>query len=292
MSKIKLIKYRTLKTFKFRPSGRSSDYIAPPFIKGCLANCTYCYEKRYVPKGIWITENSQDILTAINNHALFDTIEKPNQTDPEFITYDISCNEDFVLHEKYHDWVKIFEFFRDHSRAKATLATKFVPPDNWLDFNPNQKVRIRFSLMPVFLSQILEPKTSDITRRIMAINRFCKAGYDVHVNFSPVVVFEGWLEYYKDLFSLLNFYVKDEYKHRVKAEVIFLTHNELKHEYNLEHSFPGENYLWHPDFQELKKSQNSGTNLRYKKALKNMYIQEFTYLHSQMIPWNTIRYIF
>ena len=64
-----------------------------------------------------------------------------------FTTYDISCNEDFCLHAKYHQWEDIFEFFRDHPIAMGSFATKFVNK-KLLSFNPEGKIRIRFSLMP------------------------------------------------------------------------------------------------------------------------------------------------
>jgi spore photoproduct lyase len=78
----------------------------------------------------------------------------------------------------------------------------------------------------------------------------------------------------------------------VKAEVIFLTHNEGKHLYNLEHKLPGESLLWQPEVQESKVSQYGGKNIRYKAGLKKQYIDQFVELHDKYIPWNTIRYCF
>jgi spore photoproduct lyase len=281
----------TRKSMEIKPSGRSSDFISPSFGFSCLLNCSYCYCKRHSNNGLTIAKNVGQILTVINNHSYFTTIDKPNQTDVKFITYDISCSEDFALHRKYHPWKKIFEFFRDHEIAKATLATKIVPTE-FLEFNPNGKVRIRFSLMPQNMSFILEPNTALIIDRIKAINTFIEAGYDIHVNFSPVVVYQDWLDDYRELFELLNQHVDDKYKNQVLAEVIFLTHNKKKHEYNLEHKLPGENYLWTPRIQEDKTSQYGGLNIRYKSYLKKQYIADFTKLHDEIIPWNTIRYIF
>jgi spore photoproduct lyase len=103
--------------------------------------------KRHKDIGLDISTNYNDILTAINNHVTFADVEKPNQTDPKYITYDIACNEDFALHHKFYQWEKIFDYFKEHPTAKATLATKYIPI-NFLDYNPNKKVRIRFSLMP------------------------------------------------------------------------------------------------------------------------------------------------
>ena len=284
-----LLAYVNRKAFEIRPSGRSTDFISPSFGYGCLYNCSYCYMKRHKPDGLSIAKNTGDILTEINNHAYFTPVDKPNQTHPEFTTYDISCNEDFALHAKYHDWKRIFAFFRDHPVAMGSFATKYVNP-KLLDFNPEGKIRIRFSLMPQERSDIHEPGTSKIIDRIKAINAFIEAGYDVHVNFSPVIVYQGWDKDYEELFAMLNDYV--EYKDQVLAEVIFLTHNEKKHQANLKKHPYTERDLWKPEIQEPKVSQYGGINIRYNRHLKSAYMNGFRVMHDHIIPWNTIRYIF
>ena len=285
-----LVKEVTRKAMEIRFSGRSSDYITPSFGYGCLLNCSYCYMKRHNPKGLTIAKNYNDILTAVNEHAYFyANVEKPNQTDKEYITYDLACNEDFALHAKYHEWEKIFEFFKTHPVAKATLATKIIPI-KFLDYNPEKKVRIRFSLMPEKIRKIVEPNTNTTIDKIKAINAFVEAGYDVHVNYSPVIVYDGWEEDYAEVFSMMRDYV--DYKDEVLAEVIFLTHNKDKHLYNELNNIPGEELLWRPDIQETKTSSYGGKNLRYKIGFKSKYIQKFKQLHNSIIPWNTIRYIF
>lgn len=286
------IKNVNRKNFIIRESGRSSDYITPSFGYGCLFNCTYCYMKRHLQEGLSIAKNSNEILTKVNNHAYFIAdVEKPNQTHDSFITYDISCNEDFALHLKYHDWRTIFEFFKQHPLAMGTFATKYVNK-KLLDYNPEKKIRIRFSLMPQVYADELEPKTTLIIDRIKAINLFIEAGYDVHINFSPVIVTNDWLTEYSQLFKLVNENVKDEYKTNIKAEVIFLTHNENKHLYNLENELTGEHLLWKPSIQESKTSQYGGKNIRYLVRFKAKCISEWKALHSEIIPWNKIRYIF
>lgn len=273
-----------------RESNRSSDYITPSFGHGCLLNCSYCYMKRNKPEGLTIAKNYGDILTAVNEHAYFYAdVQKPNQTDPEFITYDLACNEDFALHAKHHEWEKIFEFFRTHPTAKATLATKIIPK-RFLSYNPERKVRIRFSLMPERIRQILEPNTDTTLDKIKAIDSFIEAGYDIHVNYSPVVYYDGWKRDYTDLFLMMEDYVgagKD-----VLAEVIMLTHNTDKHDYNVANNIPGEDLLWRPDIQEVKTSSYGGKNIRYEREFKKRFINEFKSIHQQIIPWNTIRYIF
>ena len=94
--------------------------------------------------------------------------------------------------------------------------------------------------MPEIYRQKLEPNTSTIQERIASIHLFLEAGYEVHLNFSPVIVHDNWLNLYRGLFMDINSRARfigwdiDD----VKAEVIFLTHNEDKHLYNLQHKLP------------------------------------------------------
>jgi len=285
-----MIKKVKRKSLKIRYSGRSSDFIAPSFGFGCLYKCKYCTMRRHLKSGLSVATNTDDILYSIKYHCSKQGEKSPNQTHSKFWTYDISCSEDFALHLKHHDWEKIFKFFVDHPKAMATLATKRVNPD-MCKFDAQGKVRVRFSLMPQSMADIMEPNTSKIIDRIKAIDAFIDAGYDVHVNFSPVIVYKNWLEDYKELFQMLNDYV--DYKDVVKAEVIFLTHNESMHKHNVSVGFEGERFLWVPNLQEEKVSMlNNQTNIRYKHQKKSRFIDQFKQLHSSVIPWNTIRYIF
>lgn len=286
---MKIVEEVTRKSMQIRPSGRSTDFIAPSFGYGCLYNCGYCYMKRHKPEGLSVAKNIEDVLTAIDHHSWFADVEKPNQTHDDFITYDIGCNEDLALHYKYYDFEKIVKFFKGHDKAMGSFATKYVNP-KLLEHFPIGKMRIRFSLMPQKYADLLEPGTSKIIDRIRAIDLFARRGWDVHINFSPVIVTEGWEAEYAALFQLVDRNVM--LQHEVKAEVIFLTHNKDKHEYNLKHGIPGEELLWRPDIQEDKVSQYGGENIRYKSGLKEDYIRAFRSLHELIIPWNTIRYIF
>lgn len=282
----------TRKTLDMKPNGRSTDFIAPSFGFGCLFDCTYCYCKRNKTYGLDIPKNPLDIISAIYTHAMDAQVSKPNQTHAEYITYDIGCNEDFALHLKYHTyWQALFEMFRKHPRAMGSFATKYVNQD-LLTFNPEGKVRIRMSLMPQVLSTVLEPNTTSIRNRIEAINWFKEAGYDVHINFSPVVVYQEWLRDYNELFIMVNDIVDDKWKSSVFSEVIFLTHNEQKHNDNLLMKRAGEELLWMPAIQEAKVSTYGGENIRYKAHMKAKWVETFKQLHNAIIPWNTIRYCF
>ena len=271
-----MIKKITRKTFKIRPSGRSTDFISPSFGYGCLYNCSYCYMKRHMPYSLNVATNTEDILTEINSHAAFAQVDKPNQTHKNYITYDISCNEDFALHAKHHEWKRIFNFFKHNDKIMASFATKYVNKD-LLKYNPKQKIRIRFSMIPEVKRKLHEPNTSTIQERVEAINEFKDAGYEVHLNFSPIIVYDGWLDDYEELFALINNHVIDT--NNVLAECIFLTHNANKHYSNLLNGWnKQEKDLWTPKMQEDKISEYGGKNIRYQHKIKKQFIDAFRYI--------------
>ena len=286
------MKYVNRKSMIIRDSGRSSDFITPSFGYGCLYKCNYCYMRRHVKKGITIASNPHEILDALDRHLwLLKWPKEPNQTHEKYYTYDFSCNEDYVLHLKYHDWEYLFDYFKDNPKAMGTAATKYVNK-NMLGYNANRKVRIRFSIMPQVLSDKLEPGTSRIVDRIAAVNDFYEAGYDVHLNYSPIIMYDDFVSDYTKLFKMVDSIVDSSIKDKVKAECIFLTHNIKMHKHNVENNTKGEKYLWNPELQENKTSEYGGENIRYNRFYKKKYIKAFKFLHNENINWQKIRYIF
>lgn len=286
----------TLKTQACKWSGRSSDYIAPSLANGCFAGCAYCYVDRHKPVNpITLFTNVDEITQTIDMHV--NSLAWPkqvNQTDPVFWTYDIGCNSDISVDYSLTSGIRqVFDFFRDHPRAKATFATKFVNRD-LLDYDPKGKVRIRFSLMPAHVSKLVDVRTDSIEKRIAAINDFYDAGYEVHVNFSPVIVYGGkqWRDDYRELFRQLDATLRPEVKAQLQSEVIFLTHNQFQHQANLAINPKAEELLWVPELQENKRSQFGGWNIRYDHQLKGKMIGVFERMVQEEIPWCTIRYIF
>ena len=112
----------------------------------------------------------------------------------------------------------------------------------------------------------------------------------IPIIFITIIVYDGWLDDYADLFHMMNEHVK--YKDQVLAECIFLTHNFKKHTINLGRHPDTEVDLWVLTKQEVKKSQYGGENVRYKLGMKSEYINQFKQLHKSIVPWNKIRYIF
>nr|WP_220447594.1 hypothetical protein [Nonomuraea diastatica] len=110
----------------------------------------------------------------------------------------------------------------------------------------------------------LDIRTSPVTERIAAINDFVAAGYEEHVNLSPVVIRDGWLESWAELLEQLDDALNAEARQQLAAEMVFLTHNERLHEVNLGWHPQAEEMLWRPDVQHAKRSQAGGYNVRYR----------------------------
>lgn len=283
---MELIKQKT-KTLVTRDNGRSSDAVSPNFIYGCLGGCmkSYCYVGRYNADKVYINENIQDVLKSVDAWVKDKPWPKtPNQTDDTYYTIDIGCSTDVSLMSKHYEWQDVFKFFNLHRKLKTTFATKYPTR-----FNPEKydlwanKHRIRVSLMPQKYSDILEPGTDLISDRIKSIPRLQKY-MEVHINFSPIIYTEGWLDEYRKLFEEIKSQGID-----VKCECIFLTYNKIQHERNSEEV---NSLLWTPDIQEAKDSQYAPDNIRYQWKLKSKMVEQFTDLYREYFNPLNIRYIF
>jgi DNA repair photolyase len=146
--------------------------------------------------------------------------------------------------------------------------------------------------MPHKISKLVDVRTTPISDRIDVMNDFAAAGYEVNVNFSPVIFYENWLQDWDILFDELNDKLNERTKEQLVAEIIFLTHNEQLHEVNMSWHPKAEEVLWVPDIQEVKYSQTGGRNVRYKRGVKKSLVEEFVELLQARLPYCKIRYAF
>src|ERR671916_2084403 len=272
-----------------RPFYRSADFIAPSQANGCAMACSYCYVARRKGNANPITAfvNIEDILGSIERHAAKQGMKlEETQADPELWVYELGTNSDLSVDAAVSDNVRdLVVLFSTLPNAKATFATKFVHRE-LLGYDPQGKMRIRFSLMPPVTSKLVDVRTSRIEDRVLAVNNFVEAGYEVNVNFGPVILKDGWRADYAALFSMLDDALSEKAKRQLAAEIIFLTHSEELHHVNLRWHPKGEDILWQPDLQEHKVSQASGERvLRYKRDLKRPLIAEFTALLAERMPY-------
>jgi spore photoproduct lyase len=283
------------KSFPVRVNGRSGDFIASSVASGCAMACAYCYVPRRKGYANPITTfvNIDDVCRAIERHAAKQGPKTtPNQVDPRFWTYDIGENSDCSVDAAISDNIRdLVALFRRLPNAKATFATKFVNRE-LLNYDPQGKTRLRWSLMPQTIARIVDVRTSPIAERIAAINDCVDAGYEVHLNFSPVIVYNGWQRDYAALFDEIAATVHARARAQLKAEVIFLTHNEQLHDTNLRWHPRAEELLWQPALQERKTTTMGGDAVRYRHGWKGQQVRAFRALLATHLPGCEVRYAF
>ncbi len=283
------------KGLTIRPNGRSADFIAPSHANGYAMACAYYYVPRR--KGF-----ANPITTFVNIDQIGRAIERraakqgpkpePNRVDPDRWVYDVGengdCSVDALIAGNVRDLVALF---RRLPNAKGSFATTFVNRD-LLAYDPQGKTRVRFRLMPARIARVVDVRTSPIPARIAAIDDFVAAGYEVHLNLSPVILSDGWLADDGELFQQIAAAHSPRAKAQLAAEVIFLTHNERWHEVNLGWHPKAEALLWRPELQETKVSGTGGENVRYRSGMKGRRVKELTELLRKKLPYCRVRYAF
>jgi len=288
-----MIKLQETKTLVTKPNDNSANCIAPNVIYGCFGGCvnTYCYMSRYNGTRVFVNQNVDDIFNSVVEWEK-DYVKVPDQQDPVYTMVDIACNSDLVLMQKHMpepliDYLKRYD---DHPRLNSTMATKY-PGLLKLDVNHfNKKPRVRVSLMPQKYSDVLEPKMQSIESRIKDIDRLEKLGWEVHLNYSPVIFVKNWTKEYNDLFSqvkALQTQPKSQGKtlqKELKCEVIALTNHKLQMKRS---SLEAQELMKYSS--EIKNNQGI---MRYPLKYKSKLINDFKEIYSQYFDLSTIRYIF
>ena len=278
----KAIKIQQTKTLVTKDNNNSANCIAPNLIYGCFGGCvdTYCYMSRYNGKRVFVNTNVDDIFESVVKWEEGFT-KVPDQQDPKYTMVDIACNTDLVLMQKHlpEPLIDYLKRYDDHPQLNSTMATKY-PKLLKLDVNHfNKQPRVRVSLMPQRFADVLEPKMQKVADRIPEINRLKDLGWEVHVNYSPLVFYKKWKEDYSELFKM----VKDIAGIN-KCEVIALTN----HANQMARSSDQAKELMSLSY-EVK---NSSGVMRYPLKHKTRLLEEFKELYSQYFDLDTIRYIF
>jgi spore photoproduct lyase family protein len=283
------------KSLTARPNGRSANWIAPSTANGCAMACAYCYVPRQ--KGyanpITVFTNIEQITGYLRRHvARQGPKTEPDQCDPQAWVYDLGENSDCSVDALVSDNVAdLVATFAELPTAKASFATKYVNRQ-LLELDPRGRTRIRFSVMPEDDARVLDIRTSRVAERIAAVDDFVEAGYEVHLNLSPVVLREGWEADWAQLLRRLDDELSPAAKAQAAAEVILLTHNRDLHQVNLGWHPKAEELLWRPDLQQPKRSQNGSWNVRYRNDVKRAGVTRVQNLVAAHAPWLHIRYAF
>lgn len=301
--------------WKLDPNGRSTDFLPSNMLSyGCRFMCSYCYVDRRDPATFLklyddalkvvplIARTMENISTARELFVRNNKKDLERYRDPKhgpYVTFDLGCDSDCTMDNQLTaninypgHIVDVINQVSDIPEAMISFATKSSDIDPFIQHvkNPNM-CRIRLSMMPEHHRQVLELNTSKIEDRLSAINKLVDAGFQVHINLSPIVVTENMAQEYADLLSLINNSLSQKAKDQLAYEIIFLTHSPTLYDKVPQYAPKAHDMMvngplklvpkWNkPNVYSYGKMEKSQL-----KAVMNSIIEEFT-------PYARVRYMF
>lgn len=228
------------KTHKFVPNNKISNYLVPYTSSGCTAMCLYCYLVCNYNKCAYLR-------LFVNREEMLDKIIKTANESTEDLVFEIGSNSDLILENSITgNLVWTIENFKKAKKGYITFPTKFDMVDSLLNLDGKEKVIIRMSVNPKEIIQKVEMGTSQLEKRVEAINKLKQAGYNVGILIAPVIFVENWQKLYEELIIYLHENLSDEVKKDLFFEVIFMTYSYIHRKIN-EEAFPSAINLYNSD---------------------------------------------
>ena len=297
------------------PNGRSTDFLPSNMLGyGCRFMCSYCYVDRRDPATFpKLYDDALKVVDLIDhtmnnidqNRKLFNSVTKQDferyrdDKHSKYVTFDLGCDSDCTLDNQLtqnNDYPgHIIDIINQTSlinEAMISFATKSSDIDSFITHvkNPNM-CRIRLSLMPEHHRQILELNTSKIIDRLNAINKLVDAGFETHINLSPIVVTENFAQEYADLLKLVNDTLTQKAKDQLAYEIIFLTHSEALFDKVSVYAPKAHNMMVNGPLTLVPK-WNKPNVLSYNRDDKNRLKLIMRGLIEEFTPYARIRYMF
>ena len=267
------------KTHKFVPNNKISDYLVPYTSSGCTAMCLYCYLVCNYNKCAYLR-------LFVNREEMLDKIIKTANESEKELVFEIGSNSDLILEKSITGNLKwTIENFKKAQKGYLTFPTKFDMVDDILDIDGKDRVIIRMSVNPKEIIQKVEMGTSQLEKRVEAINKLKKAGYKVGILIAPVIFMENWKKLYEELIIYLSENLSEEVKKDVFFEVILMTYSYIHRKIN-EEAFPSAIDLYNP---ELMTGRGKG-KYTYKQEQRKIGEEFIQGLLEKYFPENRIVY--
>lgn len=301
--------------WKADPNGRSTDFLpSQMLVQGCAFFCEYCYCLRHYvnnyPKvyddALKMVEFVDEVMHNLPQYEeLFEKVcKKSFEKDRDsrhspYVTFDIGCDSDCTLdnqltrHSNYPGHViDIMNGIGAIPGALVSFATKGDSFDSFIaDCKYPNKNRIRLSIMPEHHRRILEKNTAPIINRLNAVNKLVAAGFEVHINLSPVVITKDLKADFGGMLKLIDDTLSSQAKAQMAYEIIMLTHSE-----SLFNAVEFRNKEAHDLMVNgplrLVPKWNKPNVLSYKRQSKEVLKKFFAQQISNITPYARIRYMF
>lgn len=221
----------TRKTHKYVENHKVSDYLVPYTSSGCTAMCLYCYLVCNYNKCAYLR-------LFVNREQMLDRLIKKAGSSEKPLTFEIGSNSDLVLENTITgNLLYTIPRFAEEGKGRLTFPTKFHMVDSLLDLPHKGKVIFRMSVNPQPLINRIELGTSDLPKRIEAVNKMCEAGYPCGLLIAPVMLVEGWKEMYTELLEQLRDGLSEKARKEMFLEIIMMTYSYIHRAINSE-AFP------------------------------------------------------
>lgn len=261
----------------------SADFNVSFFGRGCLFDCTFCTVKAVRPSGVLIYEDIERGLAAIRHHAS----DLPDRSD--FWLYNIGQHEDFGRHTNYRRWEHIFKFFKEHGKIKAQFSTRSYAKD-LLDYDAGRRIRVGVPMVPTDLIRTFEPGTSPLHVRIRFANKLYQAGYDVFLDFSPIIIYHNWFRDYNTMLKIIDLNIDNDLKGKIDGTARFLMMNKNRHIQNTMLNKKGRSSLWNSQQQSTTRySFLNNVHKTYSHTLFTKLSQRFMKEINECIPWCDVK---
>jgi len=218
----------TRKTHKYAPNNKVSDFLVPYTSSGCSAACLYCY--------LVCNYNKCSYLRLfVNREEMLAKMLKTAAASSKDLTFEIGSNSDLVLENTITEnlsWT--IERFGKKEKGYITFPTKFDMVDSLLNLEHRGRTIFRMSVNPQEIIRKVELGTTGLKSRIQALNKVCEAGYKIGLLIAPIVLVDGWQEFYARLITQLADELSPKAKKELPIEIIFMTysyvHRAINHE--------------------------------------------------------------
>lgn len=267
------------KTHKYVPNFKVSDYLVPYTSSGCTAMCLYCYLVCNYNKCAYLR-------LFVNREQMLDKIIKKAKENTNLV-FEIGSNSDLILENTItNNLVWTIENFAKHQKGYLTFPTKFDMVNDILSLNHNNRVIVRMSVNPNKIISKVELGTSNLEKRVKAINKLADAGYKVGVLIAPIVLIDNWENEYLELIKYLKEKLSPKAQKEMFFELILMTYSYIHTQINKE-AFPNAITLLN---KELMTGRGRG-KYAYKNEVRSKVENFFKQNLEKYFPNNPILYI-
>lgn len=222
------------KTHRYVENAKVSDYLVPYTSSGCTAMCLYCYLVCNYNKCAYLR-------LFVNREQMLERLlrwEKKKSRQDRPLTFEIGSNSDLVLENTItENLLYTIPRFAREGWGRLTFPTKFHMVESLLPLDHRGKVIFRMSVNPQPVITSIELGTSHLKQRIAAVNQMCEAGYPCGLLIAPVILCDGWREWYTGLLEELEAGLSPKMKKQMFLEIILMTYSYIHRAINSE-AFP------------------------------------------------------